>query len=62
METAFTVKRLRERLDAELETAGASGSDGMLVEVWTRSGGHKYSISDVVFDDGVISIEVEPVD
>jgi hypothetical protein len=56
-----TVKDLREKIIAELTDVGINEPDPIPVEVWTQRSGREFKIVDVIFDDGVISIEVEEV-
>jgi hypothetical protein len=57
----FTVQRLREKIASECEDVGIREPDPLPVEVWTQAGGREFEILDVIFDDGVISIEVREV-
>lgn len=61
MEHEYTVKKLREKIASEFDKMGIQGGDDFPVEVWTQASGREFKIADVIFDDGVISIEVEEV-
>lgn len=56
----FTVEKLRDKIIEEAEKVGVDVTNRP-VEVWTAAGGREFAITDVVFDDGVISIEVREV-
>lgn len=56
----FTVEKLRDKIIEEAEKIGVDVTN-LPVEVWGQGTGREFAITDVVFDDGVISIEVEEV-
>lgn len=57
----FTVQKLREKIVRECNRVDILNPDPLPVEVWTQAGGREFEILDVLFDDGVISIEVREV-
>lgn len=57
----YTVQRLREKIAKECDHVDILDPDPLSVEVWRIDGMRELKIVDVVFDEGVISIEVREV-